>query len=175
MKRAIFLDRDGVINKVIFKDGRVLSPRSIAEFDLSDDIEEFLATSRQFGFVNIVITNQPDIARGLISWDAVEAMHQFIKKSLPVDDIFVCPHDDTDNCNCRKPKHGMLLEAAAKWNIDLASSFLIGDQLKDIDAGNEAGCTTILIDYPYNAAAKADFRVSHLSSAVELILRNEDK
>jgi D-glycero-D-manno-heptose 1,7-bisphosphate phosphatase len=87
MRRAIFLDRDGVINKVISKNGRPFSPRSIADFELSEDIEEFLARSRQLGFVNIVITNQPDIARGLMSWDTLEAMHQFIKKNLSIDDI----------------------------------------------------------------------------------------
>jgi len=175
MRRAIFLDRDGVINKVILKDGRPFSPRSIAELELSDDIERFLARCRQFGFINIVITNQPDIARGLISWDVVEAMHQFIRKNLPVDDIFVCPHDDIDNCNCRKPKHGMLLEAAEKWDIDLASSFLIGDQWKDMEAGRNAGCTTILLQCPYNNQVQANFRARNLISALRIIERQEQK
>lgn len=169
MRQAIFLDRDGVINKVILKDGRCFSPRNIAEFELSDDIGEFLARSRQFGFVNIVITNQPDIARGLMSWDVLEAMHQFIKDNLPIDDVFICPHDDIDNCDCRKPKPGMLFQAAQKWNIDLANSFLIGDQWKDMEAGRNAGCITILLEYPYNKKVRSNFRVKDLRSAANII------
>jgi D-glycero-D-manno-heptose 1,7-bisphosphate phosphatase len=175
MRKAIFLDRDGVINKVILKDDRPFSPRSIAEFELSDDIEQFLARSRQVGFMNIVITNQPDIARGLISWDVVEAMHLFIKKNLPVDDIFVCPHDDMDNCNCRKPKHGMLLEAAEKWDIDLTNSFLIGDQWKDMEAGKSAGCITILLEFSYNRGLQSDFIVKDLRTALKIIKPGEQE
>jgi D-glycero-D-manno-heptose 1,7-bisphosphate phosphatase len=99
MKRAIFLDRDGVINQVVLRDGKPFSPRTVKEFALCDGIGSFLAQSRKAGFLNIVITNQPDIARGLMDSKVLEAMHDSIKKHLSVDDILVCPHDDRDNCH----------------------------------------------------------------------------
>lgn len=175
MKLAVFLDRDGVINKPVIKQGQPYSPRRFDEFTLIDGVAECLLRLRLAGWLNIIVTNQPDISRGIIAPQVLNAINQQIEDTLAVDDIVVCPHDDTDNCDCRKPRSGMLLKAAQKWNINLSKSFMIGDRWKDAEAGKEAGCITILIDYPYNAGAKADFRVSDLSSAVELILRNEDK
>lgn len=173
MKKAIFLDRDGVINRVILNGGEPFSPRRFREFEFLDGIKEVLEKFKEVGFINIIITNQPDIARGLIEWEISEKMHKVIRENLPIDDIFVCPHDDIDQCPCRKPKPGMLLEAAKKWDIDLKSSFLIGDQWKDIGAGKNAGCATILISYPYNKKVNPDFRVNNLHSAAEVILRSE--
>lgn len=175
MKRAIFLDRDGVINKVTLKEGKPFSPRRFEKFELFDGIREVLEKSKREGFLNIIITNQPDITRGLIKWETLEKMHKFIKENLPIDDIFVCPHDDIDNCQCRKPRPGMLLEAAKKWDIDLKDSFLIGDQWKDIETGKKAGCITILIDYLYNKEVESDFRVNNLHSAIEIILNSKKK
>lgn len=175
MKRAIFLDRDGVINKAILKEGKPFSPRRFEEFELFDGIKEVLEKSKREDFLNIIITNQPDITRDLIRWKTLEKMHKFIKENLPIDDIFVCPHDDIDNCQCRKPRPGMLLEAAKKWNIDLKGSFLIGDQGKDIEAGKKAGCITILIDNLYNKEVESDFRVNNLHSAIEIILNSKKK
>lgn len=169
MKKAIFLDRDGVINRVILKGDKPFSPRRFGEFGFLDGIKEVLGKFKEVGFINIIITNQPDIARGLIEPEISEKMHKVIRENLPIDDIFVCPHDDIDQCPCRKPEPGMLLEAAKKWDIDLKSSFLIGDQWKDIEAGKSAGCVTILISCPYNKRANPDFRVNNLSSAAEII------
>ena len=101
------------------------------------------------GFALFIITNQPDVARGTQTRDAVEAIHQALASSLPIDGIFVCYHDDTDHCACRKPKPGLLLEAQRKHSIDLSRSFVMGDRWRDIDAGHSAGCKTILIDYGY--------------------------
>lgn len=175
MKRAIFLDRDGVINKVILKEGKPFSPRKFERFELFGEIREVLEKFRREDFLNIVITNQPDITRNLIKWETLERMHKFIKENLPIDDIFVCPHDDIDSCQCRKPKPGMLLEAAKKWDIDLNGSFLIGDRWKDIEAGKNAGCITILIDYLYNKEVGSDFRVNDLHSAIKIILNSKKK
>lgn len=169
MNRAIFLDRDGVINKVILKQGKPFSPRTVEELEFSDGILSFLTESKRAGFLNIVITNQPDIARGLMDRQTSEAMHGLIRTNLPVDDIFVCPHDDSDNCHCRKPKSGLLTDAAGKWDIDLNSSFLIGDRWKDVQAGKNAGCFTILLDCPYNRDVGADRRVRDILSALEII------
>jgi D-glycero-D-manno-heptose 1,7-bisphosphate phosphatase len=119
--------------------------------------------------LNIVITNQPDISRGAMDISELEAMHRRIRETLPVDEILTCPHDDNDACDCRKPRPGMLLTAAQTWNIDLRQSFTIGDQWKDMEAGKAAGCTTVLIDYPYNQDVRADVRVPDLPSALQII------
>ena len=137
MRQAVFLDRDGVINKVILRDGKPFSPRKLDEFEFIENIKDALNKFKEKGFLNIVFTNQPDISRGLIKKDTLEKIHLLLKDTLPVDDIFVCPHDDTDNCHCRKPKSGLLLDAAGKWNIDLKRSFVIGDQYKDISRSEE--------------------------------------
>lgn len=173
MIQAVFLDRDGVINKVILKKGKPFSPRKTEELELCDGIKEFLSASKSEGFLNIAVTNQPDIARGLMEWEGLTAINKLITENLSIDDVLVCPHDDYDNCPCRKPKAGLLLEAAKKWNIDLANSFLIGDQWKDIEAGRNAGCVTILLAYPYNEDVCADFRVTDLQSASEIIRRKK--
>jgi len=169
MNRAIFLDRDGVVNKVILKDGKPCSPRTIKELILNDGIADFLAQTRKAGFLNIVFTNQPDIARGLMDSKNLQIIHDFLRKNLAIDDIYSCPHEDADNCFCRKPKPGMLIEAAKKWDIDLDESFTIGDQWKDAQAGKMAGCITILLDYPYNKKVECDFRSTDLRSALEFI------
>jgi D-glycero-D-manno-heptose 1,7-bisphosphate phosphatase len=173
MNKAVFLDRDGVISKVILKDGIPFSARKFEEFKLFTHVQEVLEGLKEQGFLNIIITNQPDIARGLMCQKELKKMHDLVRKSLPVDDIVVCPHDDSDNCNCRKPKCGMLLYEANKKNIDLANSFIIGDQWKDIEAGKAAGCTTVLIDYPYNQNVASDFRVKDLVSAGEVIKKTQ--
>ena len=173
MKSAVFFDRDGVINKVILRYGQPFSARHFDEFELVEGVREVLQAFRKEGFINIIVTNQPDIARGLMKKEELEKMHVLIREELPVDVILVCPHDDNDNCNCRKPKPGLLLKAAKERNIDLHSSFVIGDQWKDMEAGKNVNCSTILIDYPYNKEVKADFRVKDLSSAEEIILKGE--
>ena len=169
MNRAVFLDRDGVINQVILKEGIPCSPKTIKELVLNDGIADFLAQTRKAGFLNIVFTNQPDIARGLMDSKNLQVMNDFLRKNLAIDDIYLCPHDDADNCLCRKPKAGMLIEAARKWDIDLDSSFVIGDQRKDAQAGRDAGCITILLDFPYNKNAECDCRSPDLRSALEFI------
>jgi D-glycero-D-manno-heptose 1,7-bisphosphate phosphatase len=172
MKRvkALFFDRDGVINEVVVRDGKPFSPRRFGDFKLVEGIGDVLVRLKLEGFLNIIITNQPDIARGLMEWEELNEMHKLIRERLFVDDIFVCPHDDKDNCECRKPKPGMLFEVAQKWGIDLNASFMIGDSWKDVEAGKAAGCKTILIDAEYNRGIETDFRVYNICSSVEVIL-----
>jgi D-glycero-D-manno-heptose 1,7-bisphosphate phosphatase len=175
MNRACFFDRDGVINQIVFREGKPCSPRRLDELKILDGVREFLLESRAKGFLNIVITNQPDISRGRMTVPELEAMHRRIREELAIDDIVVCPHDDTDACDCRKPKPGMLLMAAHKWHVDLTWSFLIGDQWKDIEAGKRAGCTTILIDYPHNRDTKADVRAHNLAAALLMIEASKER
>jgi D-glycero-D-manno-heptose 1,7-bisphosphate phosphatase len=173
MNRAVFLDRDGVINRIILKNGKSFSPRNIDEFTFCGGIADFLIESRRSGFLNIVFTNQPDIARGLMDSKTLQSIHDLVLNNLAVDDIFICPHDDADNCLCRKPKPGMLNDAAKKWKIDLNDSFVIGDQWKDVKAGKSAGCVTILLDYPYNKNVECDYRIMNLRSAQKIITHSK--
>ncbi|MBF0595692.1 MAG: HAD family hydrolase [Candidatus Omnitrophica bacterium] len=169
MKKAVFWDRDGVINKAILRNNKVFSPRELKDFEIVPGVRKILAECRQQGYLNIVITNQPDISRGLMSRDILDSMHRIIQEQLCVDDIFVCPHDDQDQCTCRKPKPGMMIDAAQKWGIDLRASFVVGDQWKDVDAGKNSGCSTILLSSCYNQGVAADFIIDEISSAADII------
>jgi D-glycero-D-manno-heptose 1,7-bisphosphate phosphatase len=168
--KAIFLDRDGVVNDMLFDEtGHMHSPRRLDDFKIKNGIAGFVVRAKKLGYLVIVITSQPEIKRGLISLETMESMHSVLKSELDIDDIFVCLHDNEDNCECRKPKPGMLHDAAEKWNIDLGKSFMIGDTHKDVGAGSAAGCTTILIDTDYNKDAKPDMRVESIQDVLEFI------
>jgi D-glycero-D-manno-heptose 1,7-bisphosphate phosphatase len=175
-KRAVFLDRDGVINEAVWRDQKPYSPSSVTETIIVRDARGSLAALKQRGFLLVVVTNQPDLRRRSITWDAIEQIHEFLSSQLPIDDFFVCGHDDQDDCDCRKPRPGLFITAAAKHNIDVGRSYLIGDRWRDIDAGAAAGCRTIFIDYCYDerrATHDPDVIVSSLSEAVEWILKQE--
>jgi D-sedoheptulose 7-phosphate isomerase len=154
-RAAVFLDRDGVINRAVVRDGKPFPPSGVDDFELLPEVASSLAALKAHGFALYVITNQPDVSRGTQTREAIENIHQTLLSSLPIDDIFVCYHDDNDECACRKPLPGLLLEARSKHNIDLARSFVVGDRWRDIDAGHNAGCKTVLIDYGYRERAPA--------------------
>jgi N-acetyl-alpha-D-muramate 1-phosphate uridylyltransferase len=167
---VVFLDRDGVINRVVMRDGSPCSPRTIEEFQWEDGVKEAVDKLRQLGLTVIVVTNQPDIARGKMARSELDAMTERIYSSLRVHSVCICPHDDADGCRCRKPQPGMLLDAAKIWGIDCQGSFIIGDSWKDMEAGRAAGCRTILLDRPYNREASCEHRVRGLEQAVKLII-----
>ena len=148
-RRAVFLDRDGVINRCEVRGGKPYAPRRIADFRLLPGVVAAVQSLKDAGFMVIVVTNPPDIRNGLVEVAVVDAMHDKLRKRLPVDDIRVCPHRQDEGCACRKPKPGMLIEAAAKWNIDFARSFMVGDRWGDIVAGKAVGCYTFFIDRGY--------------------------
>ena len=177
-RRAVFLDRDGVINKAFVRDGKPFPPPSPQELEVLPGVPEALQELKSHGYVLLVVTNQPDVGRGKLSRKTLDEMHQGLRAQLPLDDILVCCHTDEDNCDCRKPMPGMLLEAARKHNIDLADSFMVGDRWRDIEAGYNAGCKTILIDYGYSERPpdrEPDFRVSSLREAADWIIRSTPK
>lgn len=149
MRRAVFLDRDGVINANLERDGRPVAPTTIAEFRILPGVDDAMHRLKERGYLIVVITNQPDVANGLTERATVEAMHEIIRTRLPVDDIKVCFHNDAAGCACRKPKPGLILTAAAEHGIDLARSYVVGDRWRDVAAGRAAGCSTIFIDYGY--------------------------
>ena len=173
LKRAVFLDRDGVINQAIVRDGRPYPPPSVHELVINPDAPQAMARLHDAGFALIVVTNQPDLARGRQTRKNIDEIHAALKSALPLDAIYLCDHDDADRCACRKPNPGMLLDAARDFGLDLKQSFLIGDRWRDIDAGARAGCRTILIECGYTdraPAAPPDFTVRTLSEAVDRIL-----
>src|SRR4051812_38504869 len=149
-RRAVFLDRDGVINRNIIRDGKPYAPTRTEDLEILPGVPEALERLRAAGFLNVVVTNQPDVANGKVSRDAVEAMHAYLRKKLPLDAIKVCFHNDEAGCQCRKPKPGMLLEAAAELGLDVGQSFLVGDRWRDIAAAHSAGCRGVFIDYQYS-------------------------
>jgi len=174
--RAVFLDRDGVINENMVRDGRPVAPTRLEDFRILPGVEAAVRRLKAAGFAIVVVTNQPDIATGRTPRAAVEAMNEVVRQELAVDDVMVCQHVDADGCTCRKPKPGMLLTAAAERAIDLKTSYLIGDRGRDIEAGRAAGCLTILVHSGYGHAADGagpDAIVTSLSEAVELILARE--
>jgi D-glycero-D-manno-heptose 1,7-bisphosphate phosphatase len=149
MVPAVFLDRDGVINRAVVRNGKPYPPASLEAFEFLPGVVEAVAALRAAGYLIIVTTNQPDVATGKQSREVVDAMHDRLRRELAVDEIRVCFHVDADRCLCRKPLPGMLLEAAEHWHIDLSASVMVGDRWRDIEAGRAAGCRTVFIDYNY--------------------------
>jgi D-glycero-D-manno-heptose 1,7-bisphosphate phosphatase len=171
----VFLDRDGVLNESIVRNGKAYPPANLAEFKLFPDASLALARLKGNGFLLLVVTNQPDVARGTQSREIVEAMHVRMAATLPIDEFFVCWHDDADRCNCRKPLPGLLFSAAGRYQVDLSQSFLIGDRWRDIDAGAVAGCRTVLIDREYDERQpqyRPDYRTASITAAANWILGN---
>ena len=169
-RRAVFLDRDGVLAEPLVRGDRAYAPLSLEQFRVTAGVAEDVARLRRRGLVCIVVTNQPELARGLLDPAVLEEMHGRLRTQTAVDDIYVCPHDPADGCRCHKPKPGLLEAAAAQHAIDLPRSFLVGDRWRDIGAGEAVGCHTILIARPYSACERADARVATLGEAVDVIL-----
>ncbi|MDD5301117.1 MAG: HAD family hydrolase [Gallionella sp.] len=173
VKRAVFLDRDGVINRAVVRDGKPYPPATLERFEILPGVECAIHKLRKAGFLVIVVTNQPDVATGVQCREVVEAMHDKLRATGLCDDIKVCYHTDEDCCDCRKPKPGMLLEAAREWQIDLKRSFMVGDRWRDVAAGKAAGCHTFYIDYNYKErrADNPDATVGSLEEASRSIFQ----
>ena len=171
MKKAVFLDRDGVINEAFIKNGQPSSPNSLDELKILPGVKESILRLKKLNFICLVVTNQPDVPRGKIKKNTVIKMNNYLKKVIELDDILVCYHDEKDNCNCRKPKPGLLLQACKKWNVDFKKSFMIGDRWKDIQAGENVGCKTIYLDYSYKdiKPKNSDFVTDTLLNATYII------
>jgi len=171
-RRAVFLDRDGVINRAFVRDGRPYPPGSLSELEVLPGVPEALSRLREKGFLLIVVTNQPDVAKGTVERAVVEEMNARLRESLPLDEFRVCYHDSSDACPCRKPSPGMILEAVADHEIDIRGSYFVGDRWRDLEAGERAGCRTIFVDHGYRERQpdRYDYRVTSLSEAAEAIL-----
>ncbi len=155
------------------RNGRLGSPLTLDEFEVLPGIGLSVEVLKGAGLLAVVITNQPDVARGLLAPDELKRMNERLRYLVPVDAIYICPHDDKDGCLCRKPKPGLLLRASQELNIRLRASYLVGDSWKDIAAGRSAGCKTFLVKTADSDSGDigADCVVAHLEEAAELIAR----
>jgi D-glycero-D-manno-heptose 1,7-bisphosphate phosphatase len=166
------LDRDGVINKSVVLRGVPHPPATLDEFELLDGVVESVERVRRAGFAVVVVTNQPDVARGRQERAVVETMHDVVRRALAPDAIMVCYHDDAEGCECRKPAPGMLLQSARDLGLDLSCSFMVGDRWRDIEAGRRAGCRTVYVDtrYAERQPDEPEAVVTDLPEAVTWIL-----
>ena len=173
--KAVFLDRDGVINRAVVRDNKPFPPDSLQQLEILPDVPETLRLLKENGFLLIVVTNQPDVGRGTQKRETVEEMHSFLLKKLPLDDIYVCWHGQDGECDCRKPLPGMLFHAAKKYGINLQQSYLVGDRWKDIDAGESAGCKTIFIDYHYDEPLhfQPNYKTNSIKDTAKWVLQNQ--
>jgi D-glycero-D-manno-heptose 1,7-bisphosphate phosphatase len=173
MRAAIFLDRDGVISRPTIRERKPYSPRSLAELELLPGVPAALRALKAGGYCLVVVTNQPDIARGTVPRRVVDGMNDWLKSVLPLDAVLTCAHDDADRCQCRKPSPGLITQAARELRLECAASYMIGDRWRDIEAGRRAGCKTFFIDCGYDEQAphSYDFRVSSLPDAARIILQ----
>ena len=170
---AVFLDRDGVINQALVRSGRPFPPKSIDELVITPEARSTFFTLSKAGYKLIGITNQPDVARGTQTREVVEQINALLLDQLPIEEIFVCYHDNNDQCNCRKPKPGLIIEAAQKYKIDLKNSYMIGDRWTDVEAGRRAGCKTFFIDYEYNEIKldiTPDYIIKNISEVMKWII-----
>lgn len=172
MKRAVFLDRDGVINRAIVHDGKPYPPANLAALEILPGVSEAMYSLHEAGWLLIVVTNQPDVARGATPRADVEAINTHLQKCLPIDEFRTCYHDSGDGCDCRKPQPGALLAAANAHGIELTLSYMVGDRWRDTEAGERAGCKTIFLDYGYDEKQPERFnhRVRSLAEAADIIL-----
>jgi D-glycero-D-manno-heptose 1,7-bisphosphate phosphatase len=173
MRPAIFLDRDGVITRPTLRGRKPHPPRSLAELEILPGVEAALWALKAGGYCLVVVTNQPDVARGTVTRTVVDSMNDCLKSVLPLDAVLTCAHDDTDRCQCRKPLPGLITRAARELCLECTASYMIGDRWRDIEAGRRAGCKTLFIDCGYDEQAPQsyDFRVSSLPEAARIILQ----
>jgi len=169
---AVFLDRDGVLNESVVRNGRPYPPASLADARLLHDAVESVQRLKAAGFVTVVVTNQPDVAKGLQSREVVDDINAMIVRETGVDAVKVCWCLEVEDCPCYKPKPGMLLDASREMNLDISRSYMVGDRWRDVGAGINAGCKTILIErgYDESGAYSPDITVSCLSAAVDYIM-----
>jgi D-glycero-D-manno-heptose 1,7-bisphosphate phosphatase len=169
---AVFLDRDGVLNRVFVRGTVTHPPAHPGEFEFLPGVATATAALHAAGFVLVVVTNQPDVARGRQTRQGVEALNDLVRQALPVAEVLTCFHDGPDGCSCRKPRPGLLLDAERRWGLDLARSFMVGDRWSDVEAGRAAGCRTVLVDTPHSGRdrCRPDHCVRDLPEAAAWIL-----
>jgi D-glycero-D-manno-heptose 1,7-bisphosphate phosphatase len=170
MKQAVFVERDGVLTAVRVEKQQQVTPLTLGDFKLHEDAAPLLKKLKAAGLILIATTNQPGLSRGYLSRRELDRMHERLRKVFPLDEILVCPHDETDRCPCRKPKPGLLTEAAFKWQLNLDHSYVISDKWQDAEAARLCGCTSLLLESPWVGKVHRDFLLPDLAAIVEKIL-----
>lgn len=171
----MFFDRDGVLNEVVMRRGPdggevVGSPRELSEFVLAEGAAGVVSRLHDAGYLVFVVTNQPDVERGLLAPEVLETISGILREEVGVDEVVVCPHDDATGCGCRKPRPGMIVDLAERWGVDLGASYMIGDSWRDVEAGRSAGCRTVLLRRRYNDGVAAEIVASDLDSVLDHLL-----
>lgn len=170
---GVFLDRDGTLNRAFERDGSSVPPSSLDELRILPGVPEALLALKARGLRLVVVTNQPDVARGTTQRSEVERINRHLADCLPLDAVLCCYHDDADDCRCRKPQPGLLIDGARRLGLHLPSCFMVGDRWRDVEAGQRAGCTTVLLGTPLSGPTRTapDFVVHDLAEATGVILR----
>jgi len=171
MKPAVFIERDGILNRAHVERHQQLTPLTLDQFHLNAEVVPLLYELKAAGLIIIVTTNQPGLSRGHQSRGKLDRMHRMLRQAFPIDDLLVCPHEDADLCPCRKPKPGLLTEAAYKWGLDLNRSFVVSDKWQDAEAARRAGSTSMLVRSPWLGDVHHDFVLPDLPSLVEKLLQ----
>ena len=171
MRLGVFIERDGVLNQAQIERGQQASPLSVGQFKINQGAAALVRKLKAAGFVVVATTNQPGLSRGYQSRRALDQMHALMMKEVPLDEIMLCAHDETDHCPCRKPKPGLLTEARYKWQLDLDRSFVISDKWPDAEAALSVGATSLLIQSPWLGNAHHDLVVADFKTAVEKLLQ----
>ncbi len=170
MKQAVFIERDGVLNQARVERQHQVSPLTLEEFYVNQAIAPLLQKLKAAGLLLIATTNQPGLSRGYQSRRELDRMHELLLRTLPLNDILVCPHDETDRCSCRKPDVGLIVEAGFKWHLDLDHSFVVSDKWQDAEAARTAGCLSLLLDSPWVGKVHHDFVLPDFAAIVDKIL-----
>lgn len=170
MKKAVFIERDGVLNEVQAGPKNQITPLTLEEFKVKKEAEPALRKLKKAGFILIVTSNQPGLSRGYQSRRELDRMHDILRRCFPIDDLLICPHDESDHCPCRKPRPGLLIEAAFKWHLNLDHSFVISDKWQDSEAARTAGCTSLLLQSPWVGKVHHDFVLPDIEAITEKIL-----
>jgi D-glycero-D-manno-heptose 1,7-bisphosphate phosphatase len=171
MKPAVFIERDGVLNRVRVERQSQVGPLTLDEFVTNDEAIDPLRALKAAGFLLLATTNQPGLSRGYQSRRELDLMHGILRKRFPLDDVMVCPHDELDHCPCRKPKPGLFTEAGFKWKVDLDRSYVLSDKWQDAEAARNAGCTSLIIKSPWNGNGHRDYTFPNLQAAVHKVLQ----
>jgi D-glycero-D-manno-heptose 1,7-bisphosphate phosphatase len=168
-RSAVFLDRDGVLNRASSGTIRI-RPQSV-RWKSCLACHGF-SSAAAGGFLTLVVTNQPDVATGRTTQAIVDQIHDILRRTLALDAIYTCTCVEGPGCDCYKPRPGMLIRAASEWGVDCLKSFMIGDRWRDVGAGKAAGCRTIFIDYNYaeRRPDAPDFLARDLAEAVDIVL-----
>jgi len=171
MKQGVFLERDGILNLVKVERQHQVTPLTLEDFKINQEAVPAIKKLKATGLVLIVTTNQPGLSRGYQSRRELDRMHELLRKTFALDEILVCPHDETDRCPCRKPKPGLLIEAGFKWHLDLDHSFVISDKWQDAEAARIAGCTSLLLKSNWVGTVHRDFVLPSISAIADKVLR----